>query len=231
MARAARWGMTTITITTTPDMLTPAHLALVQWLSPGFPTGAFAYSHGLEREIALGHVTDAAHFEAWLANILRFGAGWQDAVLLCHALDNDADLDALDDLARALQPSAERLREGREQGAALARTVSAITGRALPARMLPVALAEAARTPGLPKADVVALYLQGFAGNLVTIATRHVPLGQSAAQAVLHRLHPVIATLATQATTAPLDDLGGCALAGDLAALQHETMDVRIFRT
>ena len=212
-------------------MLTPAHLALVQWLSPAFPTGAFAYSHGLEREIELGSVTDAASFEAWLGNILRFGAGWQDAVLLCHALDAGADLDALDDLARALQPSAERLQEGQEQGTALARTVAAITGRALPARMLPVALGEAARALGLPKADVAALHLQGFAGNLVTIATRHVPLGQSAAQAVLHRLQPLIATLAAEAAAAPLDDLAGCALAGDLAALQHETMDVRIFRT
>lgn len=212
-------------------MLTPAHLALVQWLSPAFPTGAFAYSHGLEREIALGNVTDAASLEAWLANILRFGAGWQDAVLLCHALDDDADAGALDDLARALQPSAERLREGLEQGAALARTVAAITGRALPERMLPVALGEAARGLGLPKADVAALHLQSFAGNLVTIATRHVPLGQSEAQAVLHRLQPLIAALAMEAAAAPLDDLAGCALAGDLAALQHETMDVRIFRT
>nr|WP_188527949.1 urease accessory UreF family protein [Sinisalibacter lacisalsi] len=211
--------------------MTPAHLALVQWLSPAFPTGAFAYSHGLEREIALGNVTDAASLELWLENILRFGAGWQDAVLLAHALDADADTEALDDLARALQPSAERLQEGQEQGAALARTVAAITGRALPARMLPVALGEAARGLGLPKADVAALHLQGFAGNLVTIATRHVPLGQSEAQAVLHRLQPLTASLAEAAAVAPLDDLAGCALAGDLAALQHETMEVRIFRT
>ena len=29
-----------------------ALLSLVQWLSPAFPTGAFAYSHGLEQAIA-----------------------------------------------------------------------------------------------------------------------------------------------------------------------------------
>ena len=62
-----------------------ALLTLVQWLSPAFPTGAFAYSHGLERMVAAGDVTDASSFEEWLCNILHHGAGWQDAVLLSHA--------------------------------------------------------------------------------------------------------------------------------------------------
>jgi urease accessory protein len=78
---------------------------------------------------------------------------------------------------------------------------------------------------------VIALYLQGFAGNLVTIAIRHVPLGQTEGQAVLARLLPQIHALADRATRATLDEIGTCALAGDLAALQHEVMDVRIFRT
>jgi urease accessory protein len=212
-------------------MLTPAHLTLVQWLSPAFPTGGFAYSHGLEHAVATGTVRDAAAMEAWLGNVLRFGAGWQDALLLCRGLDPDADLVALDALARALQPSAERLQETLEQGAALARTVSALTGRALPARPLPLALAEAAAPLGLPAQDVAALFLQGFAGNLALIATRHVPLGQTEGQAVLARLQPVLLALAERAATAALEDLGGCALAADLASMQHETMDVRLFRT
>lgn len=208
-----------------------ALLTLVQWLSPAFPTGAFAYSHGLERVIAAGDVSDASSFEAWLRNILHHGAGWQDAVLLTHALAPEADHDALDALARALAPSAERLQESAEQGAALARMVAALTGRALPARMLPVAVGAAAAPLGLPVAQVAQIYLQGFASNLCTIATRHVPLGQTEGQGVLSRLLPDIEGLGSRAAGASLDDLGSCALAADLAAFQHETMDVRIFRT
>ncbi len=208
-----------------------ALLTLVQWLSPAFPTGAFAYSHGLERVIATGDVSDAATFETWLRNILHHGAGWQDAVLLAQALAPEAGHDTLDALARALAPSAERLQESAEQGAALARMVAGLTGRPMPARMLPVAMGEAAGPLGLLPAQVVQLYLQGFAGNLCTIATRHVPLGQSEGQGVLARLLPDIADLGARAARAGLDDLGGCALAADLAAFQHETMDVRIFRT
>lgn len=132
-------------------------LTLVQWLSPAFPTGAFAYSHGLERAIAAGDVTDAASFASWLCNILHHGAGWQDAVLLNAALQAGADHDALDALARALTPSSERLQESAEQGAALARTVAGLTGRNLPPRLLPVTLAGAAAPLDLPCAGGAAL--------------------------------------------------------------------------
>lgn len=212
-------------------MLSPAHLTLIQWLSPAFPTGAFAYSHGLERAIAAGDVSDAASLQVWLRNILRFGAGWQDAVLLCQTLTSAQDPAELDQLARALQPSAERLRESAEQGAALSRMVAGMTGRALPPRLLPVALGEAARPLGLPPASVAQLYLQGFAGNLCLVATRHVPLGQTEGQACLAALLPDLHALGLRAAAASLDDLASAALAADLAALQHETMDVRIFRT
>jgi urease accessory protein len=208
-----------------------ALLTLLQWLSPAFPTGAFAYSHGLERMVATGDVTDVQSFETWLRTILHHGAGWQDAILLTHALAQDADHSALDALSRALAPSAERLQESAEQGAAFARMVSGLTGRALPPRMLPIAVGEAAAALALPPGQVAQLYLQGFASNLATIATRHVPLGQTEGQATLAKLLPEIELLGTWAALASLDDLGSCALAADLAAFQHETQDVRIFRT
>lgn len=208
-----------------------ARLTLMQWLSPAFPTGAFAYSHGLEQVIAAGDVQDAPSMAHWLRNILHHGAGWNDAVLLCAALRPGADHDALDHLARALQPSLERLQESAEQGSALARTIAAMTGRPLPPRLLPVALGETAAPLGLAPAEVAQLYLQGFAANLCLIATRHIPLGQTEGQAVLALLLPDIVALGDRAAEADLADLGGASLAADLAAMQHETMDVRIFRT
>ncbi len=208
-----------------------ARLTLMQWLSPAFPTGAFAYSHGLEQVIAAGDVQDAPSMAHWLRNILHHGAGWNDAVLLCAALRPGADHQALDHLARALQPSLERLQESAEQGSALARTIAAMTGRPLPPRLLPVALGEAAAPLGLAPAEVAQLYLHAFATNLCLIATRHIPLGQTEGQAVLARLLSDIVALGDRAAEADLADLGGASLAADLAAMQHETMDVRIFRT
>ena len=208
-----------------------ALLALTQWLSPAFPTGGFAYSHGLERVIARNEVTDAATLSDWLTDILRHGAGWQDAVLLAQALRPGADHAHLAAIARALAPSAERLTETLDQGTALARTVADITGRSIPACPLPVALGAAAQPLGLPPQTVIALFLQAFAGNLVLVAVRHVPLGQTEGQRLLAGLAPRLAALAERAAIAGLDDLATAALAGDLAAMEHETQDVRIFRT
>ncbi|WP_209424531.1 urease accessory UreF family protein [Pararhodobacter sp. SW119] len=213
--------------------LTPL-LALTQWLSPAFPTGAFAYSHGLEQVVADGTVHDPATLQDWLRGILLHGAGRQDGALLIRALAPATSLDALDALdamARALAPSAERLAETVELGTAFARSVAATTGRAMPPRALPVAVGEAARPLGLPAAQVAALYLQAFAGNLVTIATRHVPLGQSAGQRVLAQLLPPIQSLAQDLSSTEAPEISASALAADLAAMTHETKDVRLFRT
>lgn len=209
----------------------PGLLTLMQWLSPAFPTGGFAYSHGLEWMIAEGGLKGADALRDWLSDVLRFGSGRQDAILLSLALREGADHAALDTLARALCPSAERLAETVDQGSAFARTVAGITGRDLPPRVLPVAVGQAAQTLDLPREQVIALYLHALAANLVSVGIRFLPLGQTEGQAVLTALHPVIETLAAECVEAGEDDLGGVALGADLAAMRHETMDVRIFRT
>ena len=86
-----------------------ARLVAVQLLSPAFPTGGFAYAQGLEWAMSQGVVADGAALAEWLRDLLAHGALWSDAVLLSLALRRDADPAALDDLARALCPSPERL--------------------------------------------------------------------------------------------------------------------------
>ena len=208
-----------------------ALLSLVQWLSPAFPTGGFAYSHGLERVVTDGTMRDGAGLARWQGDVLRHGAGRQDAILLACALRDGADHDALAAHARALAGSAERLSETMEQGAALARAVAAVTGRTLPPRPLPVALGEAAAPIGLPAEQVVGLSLHAFPSHLASAAVRFVPLGQTAAQAVLSALHPVVAALAAEAVARGVEDIASATIGAEIAAMRHETMDVRIFKT
>ncbi len=206
-------------------------LTLVQWLSPAFPVGGYAYSHGLEAAIASGQVQSASDLEGWIATILAEGAGRNDAILLAEALKPGADLPALAAFAEALAASRERLVETREQGRALLATTNALTGDDHPPMPYPVALGAAAAPLGLPIAQVLALYLHAFASNLVQAGVRFIPLGQTEGQKALAALHPVIQRTAREAAVAGLSGLGGGALRSDLAAMQHETMDVRIFRT
>ena len=211
-------------------MIDAAHLTLVQWLSAGFPLGGYAYSQGLEWAIEAGDVHDAGSTRQWLSDLVLRGAGRTDAILLALALQTP-DPAPLAAEARALAPSAERLAETMDLGRALLATTNALTGGALPAMPYPVAFGAVARPLGLPVETVVALFLQAFLANLVQIAVRFVPLGQTEGQVLQTALQPEILGVAKFAARATLDDIGSATLRADLAAMHHETMDVRIFRT
>jgi urease accessory protein len=206
-------------------------LRLVQWLSPSFPIGAFAYSQGLEQAITDGAVTSPASLENWVRAILTFGTGRMDAIFLAHARAPDADVLALADLACAYASSAERMLEMMEQGRAFGRTIAAITGEAQPA--LPFALAVGHATRGLqvPTEEVLQIWLQGLAAQQIAAAVKFVPLGQTSGQTVLANLGPDILTLAQSCATAPLSALCSVSFGADMAQMLHETMDVRIFRS
>ena len=232
--------MTIITTTIIATRRTPMTdrdlLTLTQWLSPAFPLGAFAYSHGLELAISDGVVSDAATAESWLTTTLRHGAGRVDAGLLAMVLSGH-DAAEVADLARALAGTRERWAETSEQGAAFIRTRAQMAGGKVPAGVaagavaLPVAVGLAARDLDLPPRTVITLYLSSFTSNLVSAAVRFVPLGQSAGQAVLARLHPVIETVAEVALDSTPETLATSAFAADLGAARHEDMAVRIFKT
>lgn len=206
-------------------------LKLVQWLSPAFPVGGYAYSHGLETAIASGRVRNAATLAAWLSTVLRDGSGRADAVLLCAAMAPGADTAALSDLAAALAASSERWTETLEQGRAFTATHNALSGNDFPAAPLPIAVGRAAAALRLTPGRVAALYLHAFASNLVSAAVRFVPLGQTEGQAVLAGLHAEIEAVASEAARTSPDCIVTSAFGADLAAMAHETLAVRIFRT
>ncbi len=206
-------------------------LALVQWLSPAFPLGSFAYSHGLEAAVAAGEVRTARDLALWVGDVLDHGSGRIDAALLAAALRTDADHDGLAALARARAATRERLEETEAQGAAFTATVNALTGTAHPPAPLPVAVGRAAQALGLADADVIALYLQAFATQLVLAGVRFIPLGQTEGQAAIAGLAPAIARIAAESPGADPRTLGSAAFGADMAAAEHETMDVRIFRS
>lgn len=206
-------------------------LTLTQWMSPAFPIGAFAYSHGLETAVADGSVSSPAVLQDWLTQVLKRGSGISDAVLLARALEPGADLDVLADEARARAGSRERWVETFEQGRAFTETVNALTGRSDPAVALPVAVGRVGQTLSLPAADVISVFLQAFASNLVSAAIRLIPIGQTDGQTVLHALNPIIGEVALRAIDTPLADVRIATFGAEVAAMRHETQDIRLFKT
>ncbi len=116
-------------------------LRLLTWLSPAFPTGAYAYSHGLEWAVECGDITDGDTLLAWLTDVLFHGSGRNDAILLRHAHRDGSDLAAVNELAAAITPSRERLTETLDQGAAFVAAAAAWHPPELPERVAyPVAV-------------------------------------------------------------------------------------------
>ena len=214
------------------DDLAATH-KLNAWLSPAYPVGGFAYSHGLEFAISNGDVRDAATFADWVADVLLLGSGRNDAILLCHAYRaaTDGALQDIADLACALAPSRERLLETTAQGQAFSRTTRAVWPPELPDLPYPVAIGSAAHLHGIDLSLTLNLYLHSFMSNIIQAGVRFIPLGQTDGQRILAAQFPAITELAEQAVTLSLDDLGSSAFRADMASMQHETMATRIFRS
>ena len=200
-------------------------LRLTQWLSPAFPVSGYAYSHGLETAMAEGRVRDAATTRDWVRTVLRHGTGPLDVWAIRRAMAGDppADLAAV---LRARAGSAERWAETRDQGAAFCAATTAMGEP--PTEPLPLPVAVGLRARGMAATTVCSLYLQAFAGQMVSAATRFLPLGQTEAQVVLRALHPDIAEVAARESIEPP---GSAAMVAELDAMAHEHLQPRIFRT
>ena len=224
-----------------------AEFQRLHWFSPAFPVGGYAYSHGIEMAVETGDVRDAPSLERWIGDILRLGAGRNDAILLAETWRRVQagagwvdGLCALNDLALALGLSSERRLETVQQGTAFyALIVKAWPHEKLPelpederaALAFPVAVGMAGAAHNHVLFPLTRAYLQGFAGNLIAAGIRLAIIGQSEAQARLAALMPLIAAVARKAETQTLDDLGGSAFRADLMSLRHETQTTRLFRS
>ena len=228
----------------TPDAL----LKLMTWLSPSFPVGAYAYSHGLEMAVEDGLVTDPETLSNWLEGILIYGAGKTDGILSSEtwraaADHNPAHLAAVAEWARALRPTSEMALESNAQGAAFLEAVSSawpsdalekyvaslsVGGDLLP---YPVAVGLVTALHEIPLNDGLGAFLHTFIANLVSAGIRLIPLGQTAGQRVLAGLTDPILEQAQAVQALSIQDIGAAAMMVDWTSAAHETQYTRLFRS
>jgi urease accessory protein len=221
---------------------------LMAWLSPAFPVGAFAYSHGIECAVEQGFVRDRASLTDWIAAIVGHGTGAVDAVLFREAWDaaaaDDASaLDRIAELGAAFRGSAETALESAVQGSAFLETMA----EAWPdprlsawretlrnedrAPAYAVAVGASAGWMGLPLKLALLAFLQAFAANLVSAGVRLIPLGQTDGQRAIAALEAPIAVAVETALNRPLDDIGTATPMVEWTSIRHETQYTRLFRS
>jgi urease accessory protein len=213
-------------------------LRLMTWLSPAFPVGGFSYSHGLERAVHDGLITDRDTLERWLASLVDIGSGWNDAVLFAEAwrrASDYGDLKELSKLAEALAGSRQRHMETTLQGAAFVLAASGWPNPVLdtlPANCAYcVAVGAVAGAHRIALADALAAFLQAFAANLAQVSIRLGVTGQDGAVRTIAALEPLVLATAARAARSTLDDLGSATFLSDIMAMKHETQYSRLFRS
>jgi urease accessory protein len=218
---------------------------LMTWLSPSFPVGAFSYSSGIEWAVEAGDIGDAPSLQGWLSALLSDGAGFCDAVFLCHAwraacASDDETLAAAAELAAAFTPSRERHLETTAQGrafveiAAATWTCDALTRltHVFPGPIAyPVAVGTVAAGHGVPLAWSLHAFLHAQTANWISAGVRLIPLGQTDSQRVMAALESIVAATTARALEASLNDIGSATFRADLASMRHETQYTRLFRT
>jgi urease accessory protein len=217
---------------------TQSLLRLMAWMSPAFPVGAFAYSHGLERAVHDGLITNRDELTFWLTDLVTIGSAWNDCVLFAEAWRSGNAGGALDELAEfgeAMAGSAERHLETMRQGSAFL-----LAARAWPHPVFdrlptdcpfPVAAGAVPGAHGIGLEAALSAYLHAFTANLVQASLRLMPLSQQDGVEIIATLEETICVTAGKAAATSLDDLGSATVLAEIASLNHETQYSRLFRS
>lgn len=221
---------------------------LMTWLSPAFPVGGYAYSHGLETAIDTGLVTDAHALATWIEGLLAFGGLHQDSVLLAAtwkavSANDGAAFQRVAERADTLRGTAELALESRAQGAAFLAAIRA-TGTEPSLDGWAKALAEQAREPAycvavglaaaveaVPLRAALTAFLHAGVAAMVSAGVRHVPLGQTQGQRIMADLEAAVGQAVDAAPNISLDGLGTAAVMVDWCSARHETQTVRLYRS
>lgn len=216
-------------------------LTLLQITDSAFPTGAFSHSNGLEAYTQAGTITDLAGLRALLTTRLRHSLARGDLLLVQAAVQPNADLTALDQLASASKTPLESYEASVKVGRRLLASVCALltspalaayqadvnAGRCAGHHALVFGLACAASD--LPCETALTVYAYNAVSGQIAAAVKLLSLGQTAAQGLLHAMQPEITAAAQTARALTLDDYAPFTPALDIRAMQHATLFRRLF--
>src|SRR3984893_5285697 len=158
---------------------------VLAWLSPGFPIGAFSFSHSLEAAAESGAVHDRASLQHWIGALVVSGGGRIDGDILrdAHRAASTDDVGALARANRrgvAFRATAETFLETTAQGQAFLATcraawpepcldrwatMLAATGDAV---CHAAAVGAVTARAGVPLGSALTGYLQALAANLAS---------------------------------------------------------------
>ncbi len=221
-------------------------LRLLQVSDSSFPTGGYAFSHGLEGLYAMGIVRETDDVRGFARTQVQETLAWQDLpAVACSWRRGDAgDMDALiemDVLLSALKPvpafRSSSIRIGRQlleaalplhaDGIAL-RYLEAVREGNAPGHHA-VAFGVVTQAAEIPEIDAVTAFGASALSGYVAAAVRLGIIGQGAAQGIIASLEPDLTTAIEQARSLEPDQFGGYAPLVDIAGMRQPSLAARLF--
>ncbi len=221
-------------------------LTFIQLADSFFPAGSFTLSHGLETLVQTKQIQSSSDLRTFLQLLLRNKISTSDLVALIHAYqasrENDLPLIRLIDQQLFAQTLIEKTRETqRKTGRALLMVASEtwqnnkleILKQDVAQKRIhclhPIIFAVVSQVAGIEKEDAVLAFLHSFITGLLGAAIRLGVLGHIQAQQLLVQLAPNIAEAYQRASELKLEDMSSSTPTIDIAQMQHQNLQRRLF--
>lgn len=217
-------------------------LRLLHLVSPSLPTGAFAYSQGLEWAAAAGWIRDAAGLQQWLADLIGHSLAGVDVPLLArmHAACREghaAELARWCEQLLALRESYELRMEEKNRGRAMLALLEGLAMaipnglKAILADCQLAGFAMAAVRWHIPLGEAAAGYLWAWLENQAIAGIKIIPLGQTEGHRILAQLDDAIDAAVARGLSLADDEIGAAGPALAIASCRHETQYTRLYRS
>jgi len=221
-------------------------LRLLHLASPALPIGAFHFSQGLEFAVESGWVKDEASALEWIGGIADASLGTLDLPVLLRLQDAwvQGEVSAIlqwNSFLIASRETEELRAEDRHLGAAMLRVLTEMelstdlfstnAAKSVMGVSHATAFAFACARWNIEPRAALQTFAWAWIENQVLAAVKLVPLGQSAAQRMLHRLIARIPPLVEQAHKLTDSDVGVSTALNAVASGRHETQYSRLFRS
>lgn len=213
-----------------------------------FPSGAFAYSSGLETFVSDGVVTGREQLVEFIGSYLAglYSRGDLIHVRLSHRAAVQGRMEEivrLDGLAHAMKLAREPAEASMQMGRQFLNVASVI----FPASMAPsllqllgerrirghhsVVFGAVCGDVGISTESSLCTYLYSTISALVSAGVRLVPLGHSDGQLAISGLMPLAARFAKEAMRLGKNDISTFAPGIEIRAMQHEHLFTRLFKS
>ena len=218
---------------------------VLTWFSPSYPIGSYAYSHGLEYAVEEGLVKDPQTLLGWIRDLLFFGTGYNDSIIINSiydsvANDNCVEFDYISQIANAIKPTKEIALESYQQGVSFKNILMDVYSNSNLTFYLnrlddcityPSVVGVAGGIFEVEKKLLLHSYLHAFTSNILSAALRIMPIGQTEIQKIIFQMKGNVEEMTNKSLGLSLSDLGSSVFISDWASSKHQNQYTRLFRS